>query len=162
MEVHALIAELGSTDVDVRRAAAEALTRDGAADAVLPLVRACGDTDEQVMESANAALEALGPPPRDVASQLASQLNHEGLTGYWSATLLGRLGTDAAPWAAALGQAVQGNADASVRQRATWALGQIGPAATAAIPQLEAATQDADPRLARLATEALRKINAAS
>ena len=71
MEVHAWIAELGSADVALRRAAAEALSGDGAADAVLPLVRACGDPDEQVRELANAALEALGPPPADVASQLA-------------------------------------------------------------------------------------------
>ena len=52
------------------------LSRDGAAGAVLPLVRACGDPDEGVREFASAALEALGPPPPDVASQLAEQLKH--------------------------------------------------------------------------------------
>ena len=162
MEIDALITELSSGDVAGRRAAAEALSRDKAATAVVPLVHACGDPDEQVRELANATLEELGPPPHDVASQLAAQLNHEGPTGYWAATLLGRLLADAAQWSPALGQAIRKNPDNSVRQRSAWALGQIGPAASAAIPQLEAATQDNDPRLARLAADALEKINAMS
>jgi len=162
MDAHNWIGELSSHDVAARRGAAEALSRAGADSAVLPLLGACSDPDEQVREWAHAALEALGPPPRDIAPRLAETLDQPGSTGYWSATLLGRLREDAAPWAGALGQACGKNPDLAVRQRAVWALGQIGPAARDAIPALEAASQDADARLAKLSREALQKIKLGS
>jgi len=158
MDIDALTADLNSDDVHRRRAAAEVFSRSGALEVVVALIRACNDPDEQVREFVNAALESVASPPVDVGSQLADQLDQAGPSGYWSATLLGRMGSDAAAWASALGQAIQTNSEKSVRQRAAWALGQIGPAATAGIPALEAAVEDADPRLARLASEALKKI----
>ena len=161
MEVDELIEGLVADDVTRRRAAAEALAGN-AASAILPLVEACGDADEQVQESANAALEECGPPPLEVAPQLAALLPHPGPIGYWAATLLGRLQADAADWASGLAEAVGNNRDASVRQRAAWALGRIGPPASAAVPALEAASHDADARLARLSAEALEKINSPS
>ncbi len=158
MDLDGLLAALGSADVAARRAAAEALLAEGAADAVIPLARACRDPDEQLRELANAALEDLGPPPLDTAPDLVELLDQTGPSAYWAATLLGRLEADAAPWAAPLGKAVAENSDLSVRQRAAWALAKIGPGAEAAIPNLEAACQDADPRLSRLAADALQKI----
>ena len=44
------------------------------------------------------------------------------------------------------------------RERATWALTQIGPAASAAIPTLMEAVETAPPRLQRLAIEAIEAI----
>jgi HEAT repeat protein len=58
--------------------------------------------------------------------------------------LIGRLGEDVDP---------------AVAQRAAWALGKIGPSAAAAVePLRHAATRD-DPRLARLAGEAITAIS---
>ena len=44
------------------------------------------------------------------------------------------------------------------RERAAWALSQIGPPASSAVPALQEAAKGAPPRLQRLATEALRAI----
>jgi HEAT repeat protein len=76
--------------------------------------------------------------------------------GYWAATLLGRLGADAAVVVDALVRAVASSAALSVRQRAAWAMGEIG--SPAAIPSLKTAASDPDPRLARLAQEAIEQI----
>ncbi len=161
MDADSIAAELKSPEVARRRAAAESLLHEGGGLAVIPLVMACEDADEQVREAANAALEGLGPPPREVGPQLATALQRPGLAGYWAATLLGRLGTAASPWSRALGVAVAENRDSSVRQRAAWALGKIGPQAIEASAALEAASRDADARLARLATKALQTIGRA-
>ena len=58
------------------------------------------------------------------------------------------------PWP----DAVAGSPHLPVRQRAAWALGEIGPAAAAAVPTLQKAAGDPDPRLARLAQEAIDQI----
>jgi len=156
-----LAARLKSTDLEPRRAAAEILSRMGedAAPAAVALVRVCGDADEQVREHAVAALEDLGPPPVDSIAQLVALVDHtDPLVGYWATTLLGRAGEDAASAVPALTKCVDSTADLAVRQRAAWALGKIGPAAAAARDALTRATGQADPRLARLATEALEEI----
>lgn len=157
MEIDVVLAELGSEDVTVRRGAAEALARGGAELAVVPLVRACADPDEEVREWSGAALETLGPPAAEAGAELAELLGAAAPAAYWAATLLGRLQADAAAWVPALTQAV-GHPDPSVRQRAAWALGQVGPAAAAAIGTLEAVAEEGDPRLARLAATALEQI----
>ncbi len=46
----------------------------------------------------------------------------------------------------------------SVRQRAAWALGRIGPVASAALQSLETAAASNDARLARLAQRAMTQI----
>ena len=50
-------------------------------------------------------------------------------SAYWAATLLGRLGEEAAAAAGPLGQSLTQSFHASVRQRAAWALQRLGPAA---------------------------------
>jgi HEAT repeat protein len=122
-------------------------------------VRVCSDADEQVREHAVAALEDLGPPPADAIAQLVALVDHKDpLVGYWATTLLGRAGEDAESAVPALTKCVDSTADLAVRQRAAWALGKIGPAAAAARDALTRAAVQADPRLARLATEALEEI----
>ena len=54
-----------------------------------------------------------------------------------------------------LAACLESDCDPSVAQRAAWALGKIGPAAAAGRAALEKAAAAADPRLARLAREAL-------
>jgi HEAT repeat protein len=156
-----LAADLGSPDPGVRGAAAERLARmaEAAAPAAIQLVRACGDTDEQVREHAVAALEDLGPPPADVIGQLIGLVTHgDPLVAYWAVTLLGRAGGDAASAVSVLAGCLASPADLSVKQRAAWALGKIGAPAASAREALGRAANDSDPRLARLATEALAAI----
>jgi HEAT repeat protein len=156
-----LVADLVAGDADRRAEAAEALCRAGAAAsaAVVPLVRACGDEDDRVREWAVAALEDIGPPPDGLSAQLAELVaSTDALVAYWAATLLGRSGRNAASAVTALAGCLASSADVSVRQRAAWALGKVGPAARAARDALQKAAADADPRVARLAREAVEAI----
>jgi HEAT repeat protein len=122
-------------------------------------VTACGDADDRVREFAVAALEDLGPPlAGDVASLIKLVDSPDALTAYWAITLLGRSGKTAADAVAVLVACVESAADLSVRHRAAWALGKIGPAATAAKGTLKRAAGQGDERLARLAKEALESI----
>lgn len=161
LDVVDLAGRLASATADDRLAAAERLAQAGeeAAAAAVPLVRGCGDADERVREAAVAALEDMGPPPADVIGQLGELVGHrDPLVAYWAATLLGRAGEDAAATVPVLAACVGSSADMSVRQRAAWALGRMGPAALPAKDALQTARADADQRLARLAAEAIDAI----
>lgn len=153
-----LIANLTATDADTRAAAAESLGQMAAdaAPAAVALVEACRDADDRVREWAVAALEDMGSPPEDTVKPLTLLVGDKNpLAGYWAATLLGRCGEGAASAVEALAKAVDSGADLAVRERAAWALGQIGSAASAARGVLEKAAASADERLARLASDAL-------
>ena len=80
------------------------------------------------------------------------------LVAYWAITLLGRSGQAAAAATAVLAERLGPAAPLEVAQRAAWALGKIGPAALVASGALQVAATSADPRLARLASEALAAI----
>lgn len=162
MDVCFLLQQLADANVEQRRSAAELCARDGAMAqaAVVSLVLACGDSDESVRQWASAAMEELGPPVPGNASALANLLQNESAdVAYWAATLLGRLQAKAANAVAPLAQALAGHSAPAVRQRAAWALGQIGVAAKAARSALLRASQASDPRLARLASTALQSID---
>ena len=157
-----LATQLADVDVERRVAAAEKLSQAGkvAAGAAVPLVKACGDTDERVREYAVAALEDLGPPPQDAIASLTALVKEvDPLTAYWAVTLLGRAGQDAETAVAVLADCIDSGADLSVRQRAAWALGKIGPAAKAASEALGRAAGNTDVRLARVAKEAIEAIS---
>ena len=156
-----LAAQLASVDLEARRAAADRLSRMGedAAPAAVALVRSCADADDDIREHAVAALEDLGPPPADAIADLVPLIGHtDPIVGYWATTLLGRAGEDAASAVSALATCVDSTADLAVRQRAAWALGKMGPAAVAARESLVRAAGQADSRLSRLATEALKAV----
>jgi HEAT repeat protein len=153
-----LIAALRSGDASDRREAAESLMTMGedAAGAAAALAEAASDSDDEVREAAVGALEGLGTPPADRITPLADLLREsQPDTAYWAATLLGRLGPAAGAAVAQLTAALGPAAPLEVRQRAAWALAQIGPPARVAKRELEMATAHADPRLSRLAREAL-------
>ena len=157
-----LDAQLASTEVHTRRAAAERAAHYGpdAQPLAVALVRACGDEDEQVREWASGALEGLGPPPANAVDELAALLAHpQSDVGYWAATLLGRLKQSGAGAVPALIETLDRSPTAAVRQRVAWALRQIGPAARAALPSLQLAVRSPDVRLARLAQQAVSAIN---
>ena len=108
-------------------------------------------------EAAVGALEGLGPPAAGQIAELAALTQDANAdVAYWAVTLLGRLGVAAEPALPALIQAFQPPTALAVRQRAAWAIGQAGRVAISARPALIAAAADPDPRLARLAQEALR------
>ncbi|MDY0170040.1 MAG: HEAT repeat domain-containing protein [Thermoguttaceae bacterium] len=154
-----LVADLSNQDK--RSQAAERLSQLGseAAPAAVALVRASGDDSEEVREYAVAALEEMGPPRIEDIDHLTSLLGEQKSDlGYWAATLLGRLGNDAVSAVPALASAVVGNHEEAVRQRAAWALGQIGPPAAPALDALKQAAASGDPRLTRLAQRAIEQI----
>ena len=158
----ALVESLGSNDLAQRREAAERLAHmeEAAQPAATALVDACDEADEDTREWVVAALEALGPPPVDQQPRLIEQLSSPcALTRYWAATLLGRLEGQIEPRAVAkLAATLDADEDAAVRQRAAWALGQLGTAAAAARDALTKAAASPDPRLARLAARALASL----
>ena len=132
---------------------------DAARPAAVALVRAAGDADEEVQQWATAALEELGPPETHDLSQLTELVADTNAdVAYWAITLVGRLEEGANDAVEALAAALADSRPLAVRQRAAWALGRVGPAATAATDQLNAAANDPDSRLARLAGELLAKI----
>ena len=160
-DIATLAARLTDPDPAARLAAADQLAQAGeaAAPAAVPLVKACGDADDQVREQAVAALEELGPPPTAAIDDLVSLVAAtDPLTAYWAITLLGRSGQAAAAAVGALTARLGGSAPPEVAQRAAWALGKIGPAAGSAAVALRTAAASADPRLARLAGEALAAV----
>lgn len=157
------ITSLLSGDVAQRRLAANSLATISPAEAqvaAVALARAAGDDDEQVREWAAGALEQLGPPLDAQVADLVMLLSHEQPdVGYWAATLLGRLGDRGATAAPHLVVTLEGSGPLNVRERAAWALGQIGqrePTAIAALQTAAASTET--PRLARLAQQALNQI----
>lgn len=160
-ETHRLMAALCDLDPKARASAAEQLAGIGrdAQPAAVALVLAAGDESEEVRQWATAALEQLGPPEEADLSSLAALV--DGRTadvGYWAATLIGRLKGQAAGVAETLARSLAGSPHLSVRQRAAWALGEIGPGACAALPSLHKAAQQPDARLSRLAQQAIAQI----
>lgn len=150
---------LSAADAEKRASAAEALARLGAEarEAAVALVRASGDRDSSVRDWAVAALEELGPPrATDVEPLAALAINPELNIAYWACTLLGRLKDQAASGVPALIDALAKHQQLPVRERAAWALGQIGPSAKASLPVLEQASQSGEARLSRLAQAAIR------
>lgn len=156
----ALIAGLLAPQPAERAAAAERLARleHAAQPAAVALVEAMGDPDDHVKNWVNAALEGLGPPSAEDLQPLVRLLTHESPdVAYWAATLLGRLQPAAAPAVAALAAALTNRPEMPVRQRAAWALGEIGQVESAR-QSLEHAAAGSNPRLSRLAKQALKKL----
>ncbi len=163
-----LTADLKNANAAVRAAAAEQLSHlaEEAAPAAVGLVETMADSDDIVREWANAALESLGPPRSDDATRLAALAGDaRANVAYWAVTLLGRLGgagelsaDDSTAIVSALVSALRTYSEVTVRERAAWALGQIGKPARSAISALAQAAAESGPRLSRLAQEALENV----
>lgn len=156
---------LSATDPKQRAQAAEQLARAGAEAraAAVALVRASGDREASVRDWAVAALEELGPPPESEIEPLAALVNNPDLNiAYWACTLLGRLQAASAAATPQLIDSLSRHGELAVRQRAAWALGQIGTKAKAARQALEHAAQSGDARLARLSRTAIEAIRGKS
>jgi HEAT repeat protein len=159
-----LIAQLEGTDTAAQTSAATELAKRGSAaqGAAVALVRTVGIPDEEVLEACTAALEELGPPAAEHIRPLA-QLTHDCSSdvAYWSVTLLGRAKDGAADAVPDLIKVLESDADLPVRERAAWALCEIGPAAKSAAAALNTAAASGEVRLARLANKALESIGGA-
>lgn len=156
-----LAEDLLNGNEEQRSAAAQTLATMGseAAPAAVPLVMLIDD--EAAGEWCVAALEELGPPPEESIATLAGFAQTAGeQPAYWSATLLGRLGSSAAPALPQLIDSATNHPAISVRERAVWAIGQIGPAAIDAAPKLAQIATSESGRIARLAKQALEEIQA--
>lgn len=161
MEASHAVQSLGGTNLEERREAAEACAKDPsiAMAAIVPLCRCCSDSDEQVSQWAQAALEELGPPAKDELDALLELIDSAELTAYWAVTLIGRLEADGAPAAATLAGLVEKeDTPVEVRNRGIWAIGQIGVMDAAIKRTLEKAAQSENARTARLASKALAKL----
>jgi HEAT repeat protein len=160
-ELAALIEQLEGADPAAQTAAANQIASLGPAaqGAAVALVRTIAIPDEEVLEACTAALEEIGPPAANQIEPLAAMSGDcSSDVAYWAVTLLGRATVGASAAVPALTAVLAGDADLPVRERAAWALGEIGPAAASAAPALQAAAASPDARLARLAKKALEAI----
>jgi hypothetical protein len=139
-------------------------SRDSVRGLTIDIVVLSGSDDDDVRMWASEALEsAVQPDPSELLRLIhLLESTRDSEICYWAATMLGRLGREAAASARVLDRCVRKSMYLPARERAVWALSQIGPAAEIAIPTLTEAAQTGPARLQRLATETLRRVNEAS
>ncbi len=160
-ELSAFITDLESKEPASRIAAAQALAQMGerARPAAMALVDALRTADPTTREWCTAALEELGPPLPEQVDELIVLAGGDSLdAAYWAITLLGRAGEIAATAVDTLTTILRDSTETALRERAAWALGQLGPAARSAEPALREAAASQEPRLSRLAKESLEAI----
>lgn len=116
--------------------------------------------DDLRMWAAEAMENSVQASPADVGELISlMEQSPDGEVCYWSATMLGRLGIQAAASLPALENCMLHSEYLAARERAVWAISQIGPAATAAIPTLRKTSRELNhPRLQRMAAEAIRRL----
>jgi HEAT repeat protein len=158
--------ELSDPKSEVRRGAAFALGKCGAAGAVPQLLRALDDADAQVREAAAYSIGEIAAERKDptlwrtAGSRLRKLLaeEKEAKAQRSAACAIGQFGPDAADARAELEQALN-HKDAAVRQNAAWALGRLKEKATASgVGRLSAALSDDDAAVRRDAAAALGDI----
>jgi HEAT repeat protein len=163
-----LLAALRDEDRYVRRDAAEALGKLGAAtlDVVNGLLAAlCDDQDEDVRRYAAEALGKLGAASPDVTAGFLTALLHDDV---WyvrrdAAAALGQLGAATPDVVSGLLAALRDDKNASVRRDAAAALGQLGAATPDVVSGLLAALRDdKNASVRRDAAEALGQLGAAT
>ncbi|QDT04409.1 hypothetical protein K227x_28000 [Rubripirellula lacrimiformis] len=124
-------------------------------------IRLAESRSDDVRQWAAEALENSITPTLEDVDELAEMLfsAEGGEIAYWSATMLGRLGeslgSNSKTAVAALEFCVGDSMYLPARERAVWALTQIGPPAASAALTLRRTAEDAPPRLQRLVEKAL-------
>jgi HEAT repeat protein len=119
--------------------------------------------DESIQNYAHEALENCGIPGPENVDELLKHLNSgSSSASYWSSTLLGRLGKtaislkDFATIQDNLCQCLEDeSSDLAARERAAWALSEIGNLAASNRTRLQTQLNHAPPRLKRLLEAAL-------
>ena len=124
--------------------------------AVAELKNLVRDPDATIRLAATLALGEIGPAARDSVDGLTRALNDtDGRVRHAAADALGGIGVAAV---AALRKAVEDGDDS--RLAAVTALGEIGPPANAAIPELRVCLSDKTPSIRCFAAQALGEIGA--
>jgi D-arabinan exo alpha-(1,3)/(1,5)-arabinofuranosidase (non-reducing end) len=152
---------LADTDVEVRIAAAWALSQMGtaAASAVSALEHSLADPDARVRSLAAVALRAVGPGAVKATAGLVKALEDPSPTVRApAAEALGKLGAAGKPAVAALSRRLEGSNESVVfvLRSVAAALGDIGPPAASALPALEQTVKRH--RVSYTAAEAIHKI----
>lgn len=120
------------------------------------------DENEEVRAWASDVLTSVEEPSGEWAAQLAELTRHVNApVAGWACKLLGRLGDGATRYQAYLANALSQHAEITVRQLAALALKSVPRLTPNTVTALKAAAADADPRLSRLATDALSARNEA-
>ena len=119
-----------------------------------------GSSNDEVRMWAAEALESSVTPRAEEVASLVDLLTtaSDGEHVYWAATMLGRLGRAAASAVDALDRCLRDSLYLPGRERAAWALRQIGTPAASAVPTLQRVAISGPPRLQRLATQACDSI----
>ncbi len=129
-----------------------------ASEQVLPLLATLESDDEELRAWACDALQVIESLPVELAPQLAALCRHpQAPVALWSSKLMVRLGKAAAEYQSALAHSLANHPDLYVRQEAAAALGKIDGLHDDTKDMLRAAAASDDPRLSRLASEALRR-----
>ena len=120
------------------------------------------DENEEVRAWASDVLTSVEEPSVEWAPQIAELTRHVNApVAGWACKLLGRLGNDATRYQSSLANAVRQHPEKSVRQLAALALKSVPTLTQDTVLALKAAASDADPRLSRLASDALSTQNEA-
>jgi HEAT repeat protein len=155
--ISALIEALQHPSGVVRGAAVRALSKIGKATVPL-LIQTLRGGDDELKEMAADALGVIGEDAREAVDDLKRLLNsaEEGVRD-WAAIALGKIARsqEALPGLMTILRLREG---ASVRARAMESLGNIGPAARAALPLIEAALRDSDETVRSAAQDAISRL----
>lgn len=120
------------------------------------------DENEEVRAWASDTLSSVDQPASDVGPQLAELTRHVNApVAGWACKLLGKLGESATRFQSSLAAALTQHGEKSVRQLAALALKSVPNLKPETISALQSAASDADPRLSRLAADALAAQNEA-
>ncbi len=125
---------------------------------MLSILSSLASDDEEVRAYASDCLEQIETPEPAALAQLASHCTaHSAPIANWACKLLGRIGTIACqgPLTAALNE----HESLGVRQQAALALAKLANLQPGTIAALKQAALSNDPRLQRVAQQALEKSN---
>lgn len=119
------------------------------------------DPDEQTRHWACEALDRMVSPDPNELDELIHIMRQttDGEVEYWTATMLGRLGVVAVRATGVLASVLLDSSCLAARERAAWALSQIGPAARCALNALRQIGEDDPPRLRRMAAAAMETMS---
>jgi hypothetical protein len=157
--VPVLLETVDRSDVGLEHAAAVALVRIAPRAPELLVASLLGD-EFMTTDRRSAALAALAGSGASGAGAIVAALrgSSRARTGEF-AVLLARIGAPSAP---ALAELLSAAEPAELQGYAAFVLGQLGPAAHAALPALEAARSHPDPAVRGAVLEALQRVRSSS
>jgi len=158
----AIKSELSHSDTKRRCNAMRKLAQSGSNQAGITasVIRLVADKNEEVCTWASEALESrIVPSPSEIV-ELIDLLREtkDGEVEYWTATMIGRLGSSASGATAVLANCLLDSPCLAARERAAWALSEIGPLARSAMNALKQIGPEDPPRLQRLAATAIASV----